>query len=113
MAKRLTRDTRNAVLCGVAAGFGNYFGVDPVLVRIAFILLVFLNGVGVIAYLVCWLIMPRQEVEAAGPGAVAGAPGAAATAAGSMGGAGAADAAGSTAEGGAADRSGSFRVESS
>jgi phage shock protein C len=76
VAKRLTRDTRQAVLCGVAAGFGNYFGVDPVLVRIAFILLVFANGLGLLAYLICCVIMPREETAvAATPGAEpAGAP---------------------------------------
>ena len=52
MNRRLTRDTKNAVLGGVAAGFANYFGVDPVLARIVFIALAFLNGFGVVAYVV-------------------------------------------------------------
>ena len=73
MARRLTRDTQNAVLGGVAAGFANYFGVDPVLVRLAFILLVFLNGFGLLAYVVGWVIMPRAERTASAAG-TAGAP---------------------------------------
>jgi len=68
MTRRLTRDTKHAVLGGVAAGFANYFGVDPVLVRIVFIALSFLNGFGLVAYVVGWMVMPRDDsvAEAAG-----------------------------------------------
>ena len=61
MAKRLTRDRRNAIFGGVASGYGDYFDIDPVLVRLGFILLCFLNGVGVIFYLVSWVVMPVRE----------------------------------------------------
>jgi phage shock protein C len=52
------------VLAGVASGFGDYLGVDPVIVRLALILLAFLNGIGLIFYVVCWVIMPLREKEA-------------------------------------------------
>jgi phage shock protein C len=64
MTRRLTRDTKGAVLGGVAAGFADYFDVDPVLVRVIFILLAVLSGFGVIAYIVGWVIMPRQGESA-------------------------------------------------
>jgi len=69
MTRRLTRDQKHAVLGGVAAGFGNYFGVDPVLVRLVFILLAFLNGFGLVAYAVGWVIMPRESEGGAAAGA--------------------------------------------
>ena len=69
MTRRLTRDTKNAVLGGVCAGIANYFSVDPVLIRLAFILMVVLNGFGLIAYVVGWVVMPRGEGEAAPSGA--------------------------------------------
>jgi len=72
MARTLTRDPRRAVLGGVAAGFGQYLDVDPVLVRLAFVLLAFAHGFGVLAYLVCWAVMPKEG----GPAAAAGVPGA-------------------------------------
>lgn len=75
MNKRLTRNMKNAVLGGVCAGFADYFGVDPVLIRLAFILLVVLNGFGLIAYVVGWVIMPRGERGDAPPGG-SGSPGA-------------------------------------
>ncbi len=65
MPRRLTRDTQRAVLGGVAAGFGRYLDVDPVLVRLAFVLLAFVNGLGILFYLACWLLMPRAEAIAA------------------------------------------------
>jgi phage shock protein C len=70
--RRLTRDTQHAVLGGVAAGYGRYLDVDPVLARLGFVLLAFVNGLGVLLYLASWLLMPRADAVAA----VAGAPGA-------------------------------------
>jgi phage shock protein C len=66
------------VLGGVAAGFGRYLDIDPVLVRLAFVLLAFVNGLGVLFYLAGWLVMPRQEPDAP-PGASAPPPAAAAS----------------------------------
>jgi phage shock protein C len=66
--RRLTRDTKNAVLGGVAAGLANYFGVDPVLVRLVLIALAFLNGFGLAAYIVGWLIIPRADMVGAAGG---------------------------------------------
>src|SRR5437773_10123195 len=71
MARRLTRDAKNAVLGGVAAGFANYFGVDPVLARLVFILLAFVNGGGLVAYVIGWAIMPRDDEAAGGAAAAA------------------------------------------
>jgi phage shock protein C len=66
--RRLTRDTQHAVLGGVAAGFGRYLDVDPVLARLAFVLLAFVNGLGILFYLASWLLMPRADAVAAAPG---------------------------------------------
>ena len=64
MPKRLVRDTRQGVIGGVAAGIGQYLDVDPVLVRLAFVLLFFANGFGLLAYLVCWVVIPRVDATA-------------------------------------------------
>ncbi len=78
MPRRLTRDTTRAVFGGVAAGFGEYLDVDPVLVRLGFVLLAFVHGLGILFYIVCWFVMPRRDVAAATSGA-AGAAAAAGT----------------------------------
>ena len=62
MARSLTRDPGRAVLGGVAAGFGRYLDVDPVLVRLAFVVLCFANGLGLLLYLASWALIPREGV---------------------------------------------------
>jgi phage shock protein C len=74
--RKLTRDTRHAVLAGVAAGFGRYLDVDPVLARLGFVLLTFVNGLGILVYLAGWALMPREAASPASAGsAQAAAPG--------------------------------------
>ena len=61
--QRLVR-TPDRKIAGVAAGIGHYVGVDPTIVRIAFVLLTFAGGIGILLYLVCWLVMPKGEISA-------------------------------------------------
>jgi phage shock protein C len=61
MAKRLTRTRTGAVLGGVCAGIGTYLNVDPVFVRIFFILFAVAGGFGIFVYFVLWLVMPRED----------------------------------------------------
>ena len=63
MPRRLTRNRREAVCGGVAAGFADYFTVDPVLVRLGFVLLTFANGIGLLFYIIYWVIMPTNEED--------------------------------------------------
>ena len=63
--QRLVR-TPDGKITGVAAGIGHYVGLDPTIVRIAFVLLTFAGGIGILLYLVCWLVMPKGEVSAHG-----------------------------------------------
>ncbi len=67
MARQLTRDTQRGVFGGVAAGFGEYLEVDPVLVRLGFVLLAFVHGLGVLFYVACWVVVPRRDRLAAPP----------------------------------------------
>lgn len=62
--KRLYRDSEDVVVGGVASGLAAYFGIDPVFLRIAFILLAFANGVGVLIYLILWAAMPEAKTAA-------------------------------------------------
>ena len=62
--KRLFRDPEEKILGGVAGGMGAYFNVDPLWFRIAFILLTFFGGSGIIVYLILWLIVPEARTTA-------------------------------------------------
>jgi len=68
---RLYRSTSEAMLGGVAAGLGNYFKIDPVVVRIGFILLtIFTSGAFLFVYLAMWLLLPTAASTATQPGQV-------------------------------------------
>lgn len=59
--KRLYRNSEDKVIAGVASGIAAYLGVDPLWVRIAFILLAFLNGFGILLYLVLGIFIPEAK----------------------------------------------------
>lgn len=58
--KRLTRPKNNKVIAGVCAGIANYFNIDPVLVRIIWLVLLLFFGIGLFAYLLLWVVMPQK-----------------------------------------------------
>ena len=60
MAKRLTLSTSDKKLAGVCGGIAKYFDIDPLIVRIIWLVLVLCCGVGVIAYLLCWFLLPKE-----------------------------------------------------
>lgn len=63
--KRMYRDPENRVLGGVCSGMGTYFNIDPVFLRILFVLLVFIGvGVSAIAYVVFWIVVPAARTTA-------------------------------------------------
>lgn len=66
MDKRLYRSRTNKVIGGVCGGIAEYFGLDPTLVRIITVLLIMLPGIGVLTYLVAWLIIPQRPLEQEG-----------------------------------------------
>lgn len=63
---RLTRSRDDRVIAGVCAGLARYLGIDPVLVRIAALLLIFAGGVGIVLYVIGWIAMPEEPVVAEG-----------------------------------------------
>lgn len=56
--KHLYRSHTNRVLGGICGGLGDYFGIDPVLVRLVWLLLILFGGLGLILYPIAWLIIP-------------------------------------------------------
>ena len=58
VVRRLTRRTDNRIIAGVASGLADYLGIEPWIVRIGFVVLVFFGGLGALAYLIAWLLVP-------------------------------------------------------
>lgn len=59
MQKRLYRSTSNRMLGGVCGGLGEYFNIDPTIVRLLFVLAAVCGFFGLIAYLIMYLIIPE------------------------------------------------------
>lgn len=57
--KRITRSRDQRMIAGVSGGIGEYFGIDPTIVRLAWVISAFFGGAGVVAYVVAWLIVPE------------------------------------------------------
>lgn len=49
------------MVAGVAAGIANYFGLDPLIIRLLFVALAIFGGGGIILYLVCWILIPPDS----------------------------------------------------
>ncbi|MEP6674996.1 MAG: PspC domain-containing protein [Ferruginibacter sp.] len=64
--KRLFRDENNKVLGGVCSGLANYFGLDPVVVRIIFVILFFAAGFGILPYIIFWVAVPSSATTVIG-----------------------------------------------
>ena len=60
--KRLYRSRKDRIIAGICGGLGEYFDIDPVWVRILFVLLALANGTGIILYLVLWIIVPQAPL---------------------------------------------------
>lgn len=57
--KKLYRSSTNSMLAGVCGGIGEYFNIDPTLVRLAWVLFSAFGGAGVLAYIVAAIIIPK------------------------------------------------------
>lgn len=58
--KRLYKNSREKMICGVCQGLAEYFEIDVTLVRVAWVFLACMGGVGILAYLACVFIMPDK-----------------------------------------------------
>jgi len=60
--RRLIRPLKDRKIAGVAGAFANYFNIDVVLVRVILVLLLIPGGFpGLLAYLLCWIVIPSEE----------------------------------------------------
>ena len=58
---RLTRSNTDRVIAGVCGGIANYLNVDPALVRLGFVLLVWLGGLSPLIYVILWAVLPTEN----------------------------------------------------
>jgi phage shock protein PspC (stress-responsive transcriptional regulator) len=63
MMKKLYRSRENRKVGGVCGGIAEYFDFDPTLVRLGAIVLIFIWGAGILAYIVAWAIIPERPAH--------------------------------------------------
>lgn len=59
--KKLYRSDENKMLAGVCGGIAEYFGVDPTLIRLAWVVFSLLGGSGLLSYILAAIIIPRDD----------------------------------------------------
>lgn len=64
--RKLYRSRTNRMVAGVAGGLGEYFGIDPTLVRLAFVFTALAGGPGLIAYIIMMIVIPEEPLSAPG-----------------------------------------------
>lgn len=60
MTKKLYRSKKDSVIAGVCGGIAEYFDIDLTLVRIVAVISIFINGIGLIAYIIGWIFIPQN-----------------------------------------------------
>ena len=59
--KKMFERSSNGMLGGVCEGIANYFGIDPTVIRVAWVVVSWFYGIGIILYIALWLIAPCDD----------------------------------------------------
>jgi len=62
VARKLYRSLDNRKIAGVCGGLGDYFNIDPTIIRLLWVSMVLAVGTGVLAYILAWIIVPQEPV---------------------------------------------------
>lgn len=62
MNKRLYRSSKSKVFGGVAGGIAEYFDIDPIIIRLLFIIIAFAGGGGILVYFIMWVAIPLEPI---------------------------------------------------
>ncbi len=63
MKKRIYRSKDDRIIAGICGGLAEYFNIDATLIRLAFVFIFIFQGIGLIAYLISWFIIPEKPTE--------------------------------------------------
>jgi phage shock protein PspC (stress-responsive transcriptional regulator) len=65
--KRLVRPRQGRKIAGVCLGFAEYFDIDVTVIRLAWLIVSFMTGIGLFAYPIAWIVMPEEPLMLAAP----------------------------------------------
>jgi phage shock protein C len=60
-SKKIYRSSSDSVFAGVCGGVGEYFNIDPVIVRIIWVVVTLIGGAGILGYIIAWVIIPLKD----------------------------------------------------
>ena len=63
MNKKLYKSNTNKMICGVCGGLGEFFGIDPTIIRPVWAVLGLMGGTGIVAYLIAAVIIPNSVID--------------------------------------------------
>ena len=63
MQKKLYKSNKNKVFTGTCGGIGEYLNIDPTIIRLIFVIVLFFGGTGILVYIVAALIIPNTPTE--------------------------------------------------
>jgi len=61
MREGISRSRQNRIFGGVAAGLGEYLTIDPIVVRVLFVVSVLFSGIGILLYIIMWIVIPEEK----------------------------------------------------
>ncbi|MBO9390982.1 MAG: PspC domain-containing protein, partial [Roseiflexus sp.] len=67
MSGQLARSKSDRMIAGVCGGLATYFNIDPVIVRLVFVVAVLFGGVSPLVYIILWIVMPEESAIRAQP----------------------------------------------
>lgn len=62
MNKKLYKSNTNKMICGVCGGLGEFFGIDPTIIRLIWAIFGLMGGSGIVVYLLAAVIIPNSEI---------------------------------------------------
>ncbi|HSV85164.1 MAG TPA: PspC domain-containing protein [Levilinea sp.] len=65
--QRLYRSIDERMFAGVCGGLGKFFGLDPTIVRLVFVILALMGGPGILIYIVMWVVVPDEPAGSVPP----------------------------------------------
>jgi phage shock protein PspC (stress-responsive transcriptional regulator) len=63
MAERLYRSRSKKIIGGVAGGLADYLNLDPVLIRVLFVIITLINGLGILLYIILWIVVQEEPYQ--------------------------------------------------
>ncbi len=61
MREGISRSRQNKIFGGVAAGLGQYLTIDPIVIRVLFVVSVLFSGIGILLYVIMWIVIPEEK----------------------------------------------------